>query len=280
MSVQNMMSVDLESWVHGHEFLKLTSAERKRLDGGDIVRETEFLLGELRRRSIRLTWYVVVEIAEWYPDLVRQIRAEGHEIGYHTHEHAIVDTVAGLERQLSLSREFLREYAPVSFQAPAIRFPEGGYRLLRESGFQYDLSTYGKSGTGSRVDGIFVSPVSVAYFRPDQRPRRYPGGMDVDLLSHGIPFGSSFWYCLGYGVISHFLGRCNREGVYASMFIHNWQLCPPSRSARSAKLKFCMRSPGLVMYLPNVSRMFFRLMDNYEWGCARDVLKAQRECGG
>jgi hypothetical protein len=279
MPVKNIMSVDLESWVHGHEFLQLTPEERKNLDGGDIVRETEFLLGELRRRSIRLTWYVVAEIADWYPELIRKIQADGHEIGYHTQEHVIVDDAAALERQLSLSRAFLREYAPVSFQAPAIRFPEGGYRLLREHGFRYDLSRYGRSGDVTWEDGICVCPVSVAYFREDRRLRPYPGGMNLALLSHGIPFGSSFWYALGYGVIDRFLGRCNRDGTFASMFIHNWQLCPPSPRARSAKLKFCRKSPGLVMYLPNVSGMFFRLMDNYAWGCARDILGAQKEGG-
>jgi len=91
---------------------------------------------------------------------------------------------------------------------------------------------------------------------------------------HGIPFGSSFWYPLGYRFVDCFVSRFNKKGRFVNMFAHNWQLYPASKKARKAKWKYCFQvSPGLVMYVPNVANVFFKLMDNYYWGRAGDIIR-------
>lgn len=274
MAVNNIMSIDLESWVQGHENLKLTSKGRKELDNQDTLREAEYVLDQLAKRSVKLTWYVVAELADWYPTLIDNIRNEGHEIGYHTHDHHMTVNRQIVEQQLKLSADFHKEYRPVSYQAPEIVFCEDGYKFLEEYGFKYSLSVYGHTSQAYMVDGVLECPVSVYYFRQDKNPVIYPSGMNRRLLTHGIPFGSSFWYAMGYRFIDLFVSRFNKNGRFVNMFVHNWQLYPASKRARRAKWKFCFyRNPALVMYLPNVERIFFELMDNYQWGRAKDILK-------
>ena len=252
--------------------MKLSSNERKKIDNEDVLRETEFVLNELSKRSIKLTWLVVAELADWYPQLIKEIAAEGHEIGYHTHNHEFVIDVSLLRNQLSSSSAFLQEYRPLSFQAPAINFFKEGYKTLKEHGFLYDLSVYGKTHEIFSVDGVHVCPVSAFYFRQDNRPLEYPAIMNKRLLCHGIPFGSSFWYVFGFKFINFFIDRYNRSGQFVNMFVHNWQLFPSSKRAKRAKLNYCRRQPGLIMYVPNVEKMFFRLMDQHSWGKARDII--------
>ncbi len=56
-------------------------------DDGPHPQFTPKLLDILRRENIRATFFVVGEMAEQYPDLVRAERSAGHVIGNHTYHH-------------------------------------------------------------------------------------------------------------------------------------------------------------------------------------------------
>ncbi|MFI5347926.1 MAG: polysaccharide deacetylase family protein [Elusimicrobiota bacterium] len=56
-------------------------------DDGPSVPYTGEILDILRKNHIHATFFICGENAERYPDLVRRIRAEGHEIGNHTYSH-------------------------------------------------------------------------------------------------------------------------------------------------------------------------------------------------
>ena len=56
-------------------------------DDGPHPRLTPRLLDMLKARSIRATFFLIGENAAEYPDIVRRIAAEGHEIGNHTWDH-------------------------------------------------------------------------------------------------------------------------------------------------------------------------------------------------
>ncbi len=48
---------------------------------------TPIILDILKEHSVRATFFIIGENAERYPDLVRRIQQEGHEIGNHTYLH-------------------------------------------------------------------------------------------------------------------------------------------------------------------------------------------------
>ena len=58
---------------------------------------TPRLLDMLKARGIRATFFLISQNAAEYPDIVRRISAEGHEIGNHTWNHDIhATTVAAM----------------------------------------------------------------------------------------------------------------------------------------------------------------------------------------
>ncbi len=275
---RNIMSVDLESWVHLiPEFQNLDSVERKKIDNEDIVRESEYLLNELSKRSIKLTWYVVSEIAEWYPDLIESLIKEGHEIGYHTNSHKHIYNHETLLSELHKSSEFIKQYRPTTFQAPSIVFCEEGYKYLKQFGITSSLSVYGETNNLFFKDGVLECPVSLFTYRNFNGRLEYPSNMNLRLLTYGIPFGSSLWYSLGYKFISFFIERSRDTQQFVNMFIHNWQIFPPTQKAQIAKRKLCIKNPAFVFYLPNVREMFLTLMDNFKWERTSDVLKSHLE---
>ena len=56
-------------------------------DDGPHPVHTEKILSVLEKYDIKATFFIVGQNAEYYPDIVRRIAEEGHEIGNHTFSH-------------------------------------------------------------------------------------------------------------------------------------------------------------------------------------------------
>ena len=56
-------------------------------DDGPSAANTPRLLDMLKQREIKATFFLIGENAQVYPKIVKQILAEGHEIGNHTWTH-------------------------------------------------------------------------------------------------------------------------------------------------------------------------------------------------
>ena len=56
-------------------------------DDGPHPRYTEQLLEGLRKRNVRVTFFVLGQSAEMYPDLIQEMAQDGHLIGNHTYSH-------------------------------------------------------------------------------------------------------------------------------------------------------------------------------------------------
>ena len=81
------MSVDIESWVHRPVFNIPLSEQTKELDGGHVLRSTKMILELFRKYQTKATFFVLGTVAEWYPELIEDMKNDGHEIGIHGYTH-------------------------------------------------------------------------------------------------------------------------------------------------------------------------------------------------
>ncbi|RME80668.1 MAG: polysaccharide deacetylase, partial [Caldilineae bacterium] len=102
--MQAALSIDLESYWHA-ELL------RRHVDRGQaddrVLPATLPLLDLLAEREIRATFFIVGEIIEQYPALIRRIAREGHEIACHTYTHRPLWELS--ERDFGIELERFRE---------------------------------------------------------------------------------------------------------------------------------------------------------------------------
>lgn len=109
---------------------------------------TREVLSFCAARGIRGTAFVVGEVAEQYPDLVREIVAGGHEIGLHGWQHIPLDTLTpeGLRADAQRGKAVLEDLSGtevVGFRAPTFSLTPGcawAPEVLREVGFGYSAS--------------------------------------------------------------------------------------------------------------------------------------------
>ena len=66
-------------------------------DDGPRQGTTDRLLDGLQKRGASATFFVVGEQAQLYPDLIKRMQAEGHQIGNHTWSHARLEKVEDQE---------------------------------------------------------------------------------------------------------------------------------------------------------------------------------------
>lgn len=82
----NLLTFDIEDWFHINDSDWVPVSKWSQLDAR-VTKNTQILLELLKKHNVQATFFVMGWIAEIYPDLVRQIAADGHEIGYHSYYH-------------------------------------------------------------------------------------------------------------------------------------------------------------------------------------------------
>jgi len=117
----NALTVDLEEWYHGVEL----PPDRWREFEDRIGPPTERLLKLLADADASATFFVLGDVAERQPELVREIARRGHSVENHSYHHRLAFAFFGISR---LKREVDAAQAtvasitgrpPVFFRAPA-----------------------------------------------------------------------------------------------------------------------------------------------------------------
>ncbi len=127
------------------------------------------ILDLLKKHQISGTFYIPGHTALAYPDIVKRVAAEGHEIGHHgwVHENPADFDEAGERFNIEKGLECLHKAAgivPKGYRSPAWAFSERTTKILIDYGFLYDSSMMGDDFTPYyvRTGDVFdrVSPYS------------------------------------------------------------------------------------------------------------------------
>jgi peptidoglycan/xylan/chitin deacetylase (PgdA/CDA1 family) len=103
------------------------------------------VLDLLKRRDVRATFFCPGYTAERYPDVLRRVRDEGHEIAHHGYLHEAMAGMTPEQEAAVLDRglEALDRVAgvrPVGYRAPMWETTYATAGLLLDRGFRYDSS--------------------------------------------------------------------------------------------------------------------------------------------
>lgn len=217
----------MKTFLFSVDFEEFYAAERQETFRRTPLPElAERLLEFLRRAGMRCTFFVVGEIAERFPEAVRAIAEEGHELACHTHTHRPLNehTPASLREDLLRNLDAVRACTkgPITgFRAPILsmtRQTSWAHTVLADLGFRYSSSVlparnplYGwpEFGTAPRlVDGIIEAPVTLARVGP--------------LLA---PVGAGTYFrCLPMPLVRRAFNRCARRGDAMLGYFHPYDI--------------------------------------------------------
>jgi polysaccharide deacetylase family protein (PEP-CTERM system associated) len=115
-----------------------------------VVNNVEVILDICEKNGIIGTFFILGEVAERYPELIKQVDKAGHEIGVHGYKHDQVYrfTPDKLEKALSKAKDLIENligHEVYGFRAPAFSInPKTSWALplIAKCGFQYDSSIF------------------------------------------------------------------------------------------------------------------------------------------
>jgi polysaccharide deacetylase family protein (PEP-CTERM system associated) len=216
----NILTVDVEDW-------QQSTLDTNLPISGRVLRNTNRLLDLLAEFNVQATFFVQTEVAELFPELIRRIAGEGHEIGSHGHHHVPLfnlqpsDFTADLHRSL----EILNSFGPHPVQG--YRAPDFSLRqdtlwaldILRREGIRYSSSIFPFRGrrygmanapvvAHSLAEGLTEIPLSVFRFAGRNWP--VAGGGYFRLM----PYSATRWV----------IEKINREDRPAVIYVHPYEL--------------------------------------------------------
>jgi polysaccharide deacetylase family protein (PEP-CTERM system associated) len=231
-SILNALTVDVEDYfqVTGFE----TCVYRSEWDRREsrVVGSTRIIMDLLRSADVRGTFFILGWVAERFPELIREIHAEGHEIGCHGYWHRIVYQQSPEEfcHDLCRARDAIQEVIgePVTaYRAPCFSITRRSLwalDILLEEGFTCDSSIF---PTVHDRYGMVEAPLG------PHRIRRPAGSLwEFPLpvyrrLGHPWPIGGGGYLRLyPYALTRHGLRAINQQGRPFAVYVHPWELDP------------------------------------------------------
>jgi len=243
--VVNAMSVDVEEYFQVSAFENhICRHEWERLPAR-VEGSVDRILALFSDQDVKATFFTLGWIAERYPQMVRRIAAEGHEIASHGWSHVRVSNQkpAEFREDVIRTRGMLEEIAGVQVNGyRAASYSIGSNNLwaldiLHETGHQYSSSIF---------------PIRHDHYGMPDAPR-FPfnhkeGALleipltTVEILGRKMPCAGGGWFrFFPYPFSRWAIKRVNEhEGRPGIFYFHPWEIDPdqPRQSGLSAKTRF------------------------------------------
>lgn len=265
--IRNALTVDVEDYFQVSAFAPYIARDEWERRECRIERNVARILAALDRHQAKATFFTLGWIAERYPQLVRAIVAQGHELASHGYGHEranLLDRPAFYE-DVHRAKSILEDLAGVpvqGYRAPSFSIGAGNlwaFDALARAGYRYSSSIY---------------PIRHDHYGMPDAPRfahRVAGGLleipitTLRLWGRNLPSsGGGYFRLLPYALSRRMLRRVNRSDRESAIFyFHPWELDveQPRIPGIDAKTRF--------RHYVNIDRMegrLERLLVDFSWG--------------
>jgi polysaccharide deacetylase family protein (PEP-CTERM system associated) len=230
------LTIDVEDWYHPElvrDHVDLTKVE------GRVPESIPIILDLLKKHGVKATFFVLGEVARKFPEIVRQIDREGHELGCHGMSHRTLGDLGeeGFRKELqdfqNLMEEILGDVKIKGFRAPTFSLNQDtkwALPLLRAFGYSYDSSIFPTRIFLNRLYGIKNAPrfpYRISFDDPgkedpDSHLWEFPAAL-MEIGGYRFPVsGGIYLRVLPYPVFKGALRRISKEGPFF-IYLHPWE---------------------------------------------------------
>ena len=263
--VTNAMTIDVEDYFQVSAFAPYIARSDWDTRECRVERNIDRILELLARHRTRATFFTLGWIAERYPDMVKQIVAQGHELASHGygHQRASDQTPDIFFADISRAKKLLEDLsgqAVQGYRAPSFSIGHANlwaYDSLQRAGYSYSSSIY---------------PIAHDHYGMPDAPRfahTVRSGLleipitTVRLFERNFPSsGGGYFRLLPYPVFRAALRLLRRrEAAPAVFYLHPWELDPGQPRLPVAAL-------SRFRHYVNLDRMagkLSRLLTDFRW---------------
>lgn len=226
----NILTFDIEEW-----FLNYHKGGPKEKNA-EFDRYLDTILNKLEEHQIKATFFCVGEMGRLFPEVIRKIQQQGHEVGCHSNIHTWLNKMTEIEcredtRQAVDGLEQCIGEKVKSYRAPAFSIGESNkwaFEVLAENGIERDASIFPavrsfggfahfgqKSPCIVEYNGVRIKEFPICTTKVFGKETAYSGG------------GYFRFFPLG------FVEKQMKKSPYAMCYFHIGDLVPESRGVMS-----------------------------------------------
>lgn len=150
MKPKAILTIDLEFWYNGDFFKKHFSQDAILRHSDRIKEEVAPLLKLLTKYNIKATFFVLGQLAEKYPEVIKLIADLGHEIASHGYSHTSLNDLSPItfEAEIQKTDKILTDILNkkiLGYRAPAFSVnhkTKWALPILKDNGYLYDSSIF------------------------------------------------------------------------------------------------------------------------------------------
>lgn len=278
--VRNFLTVDVECWFHAYNMRPVAPKCSWHTLPAGIESNMEKLLELLRAHEAKATFFVLGWVADRFPEVVRMIDREGHEIGTHGYHHDLItemtpsvfedDLLRSLEAISRHTSQRIRGHRASNFSVVSSTL--WALEILARHGLQYDSSIfpiarkrYGVPDWANRnphtlnlAGGRKLIELPMSTMRVAGRQMPVAGGGYLRLYPSQVT--------------ERFISQQNLRGLPAMVYLHPWEL-DPQQTRRALGLV-----EGFQHYvnLDTTEWKLNRLLQRFDFGSVSENLKLPR----
>lgn len=270
--ILNALTIDVEEHFQVHAFETVIDRSSWDRCPSRVVANTRRILLLLADLNLRATFFILGWVADRYPELVREIARQGHEIATHGYWHELVyrQTPAEFAADLRQSLDAIERACGIratGYRAPAFSITKQSLwalEILRENHIRYDSS---------------ISPVSIHDRYGISSANRFASQVCGDLWEFPVStirVGKQNWPVAGGGYFRLFplwltrraIRSLNAQGQPAVVYLHPWEFDPDQ--PRVADAPWLSRFRHYVN-LDKTERRLLALLKEFRFGPLREV---------
>jgi polysaccharide deacetylase family protein (PEP-CTERM system associated) len=279
MTVENILTVDVEEWYHICGVEDHLPEERWPELESRVDPSTRRILDTLAQRGVKATFFVLGFVAERHPDLIRRIQEAGHEIATHGYAHQQVYTLTPHTFREDLRRAMGIITRITGRPVTGYRAPEWSIRddslwalyILKQEGLAYDSSMAPLPIIGN------PRYATVPFrFDLDQGPLWEFPPLVIKAPFLNLPLGGGWGLrVLPYRLLRATIRKLNRQGQPALVHIHPREFDRGIPRIRLPPLKWLV----LNARIERTERRLERLLNDFHFAPASAVLERMK-CTG
>ena len=266
MRMRNALTIDVEDYFQVSAFAPhIARGDWDRLPCR-VERNVDTILAMLDEHGRFATFFTLGWIAERYPELVRRIIAQGHELASHGYGHQRASELGRAEfmQDICHAKKLLEDIGGVAvkgYRAPSFSIGRDNLwalSCLKEAGYRYSSSIY-----PIRHDHYGMSEAPRFAYYAEQGLLELPV-TTVSILNRNFPAGGGGYFrLLPYGVSRWCLRRVNAvDGRPCIFYFHPWEIDPGQPRQRGIGLKTRFRH---YVNLGSMQARIRTLLSDFEW---------------
>jgi len=232
------LTVDVEEWYHGlwpgsDEIVSEYYGHD--VPKGTFIEPLQRLLEIFEKHHVCSTFFVLGEVAEFFPEMVEKIYDSGHEIASHSHLHRDLTRISRteLEKSEKENRHLLGKITgetPKGFRAPLFKIDADIIDSLENMGYVYDSSVV----PSIKIPGWFgYQNAPLHPYHPDKRnltkQSSHRSFFEVPLAVFPwvrLPAGGG-WFLRNFGVryAEAAIKLLLRKGIPVILYVHPLDVC-------------------------------------------------------